>query len=131
MLVVKTEDVRASFQIITHLSSSSQCTFSLRTLPPKITARATKELGGLLEWVLAAMIAAGIEGEVGPASPDEVASDVQMCKRQTLFGPELLLRHVNLHTRAWLSKLPGYRGSGLHEITRGRLDQNIGNVGQR
>lgn len=70
------EDVQTSFQIM-RLSASTPLTFMLRPLPPSLTSRAAENIGNLLEWALASMLAGEGPGRVERVRLEEVANDVK------------------------------------------------------
>lgn len=82
--------MQASFLVIMRLSASSRLRFLLRTLQSKHVNPAGKDFDDLLEWALASMITGEEASSVGLANPEQVASDVEACKRLSLLGLEAL-----------------------------------------
>ena len=83
--LVKMEDAQASFQIL-RLSAVSRMTFLLRNVPPTVTKQAASDHDALVEWALASIIAGEGAATSGLASPEEVRSNPELCKKQRVLG---------------------------------------------
>lgn len=85
----------------------------VRTLRPKSTTRAAEGFDALLVSALASMTAGEGAAKLGLATPEEVASDVETCKCQTLLG----LTPLNQF------RLPVREGGGWPKVQR-RYQEN-------
>lgn len=62
------------------LLAATRPTFLLHSLPPEISTHAAKDFNALLERALAPIIAGEEAVKMGLTSPEDVASDAQVCK---------------------------------------------------
>ena len=95
--LVPMDDAQASFQIL-RLSSVSRLSHLLRTVPPSITQEASRHFDALIEWALASIIAGDGAAAAGLPTPEEVANDPNVCRKQTYLGHEAL-RQAHLPIR--------------------------------
>ena len=95
--LVPMDGSQAGFQIL-RLSAVSRLSHLFRPVPPSITQEASRHFNALIEWALASIIAGDGAAASGLPTPEEVANDPNICRKQTFQWHEAL-RQAHLPIR--------------------------------